>query len=700
MRDLRDELRGCVLVLEDSPPDARFLVDALRAGGFESVLCGTLAEVRVRLAADARRYVAGLIDLCVPDSRGLATVRAVREAAPHLPIVVQSALDDEEVAVEAVACGAQDYLLKDALTERRIAHALRYAIERQRLHEALRESEERYALAMRGANDGLWDWDLTRGSIHVSLRWREIMGFEPGESAIDPEAWIARVDPVDRARVAAALKEHIDGRSRAIEVEYRVLGAGGTMRWVLCRGVARRDEDGTALRVAGSLTDITRRKHVEALLQHEALHDALTGLPNRTLFDDRLQQAFRRLRRDGRGSFAVLFVDLDRFKLVNDSLGHAAGDALIVETARRLRQSVRPADTVARLGGDEFALLLEGLGCEAEADRVARRIHDQLRRPIPVDGQEVYSGCSIGIAHGHSDYRRPQDVVRDADVALYQAKARGGGCTVRFDPDRHGGTRERLRLETDLRRALDRGEIAVHFQPIVSLETMRVVGFEALARWQRPGHGPIPPDRFIPVAEETGLIVPLGYRVLRVACWRMARWNRILFAKSPRTVSVNLSPRQLLARDFVDHVDEILAETGLPASCLAFEITEGLLLRDTALATSVLDALRSRGVRIDIDDFGTGYSALAYLRRYPVDRLKIDRTFVGGMTHEAGDLEVVRAILGMAHALGIAVVAEGIETADQLAQLRQLRCEYGQGYLLGRPSAYADDQPALRRAAG
>ncbi len=673
-----------ILLLEDSPPDARYIIECLRRFGHEVHHVTTLEAVLEALSGGG--YDLALIDLCVDDSEGIFTFVRVRQAAGALPIIVQSGIAEEEVAVQALSSGAQDYVLKDRITPHGLNRAVKYALERKRIQAALEESEERYSLATRGARDGIWDWDLRQGKVWVSSRFMAMLGEPERELVISPGAWLGRVHQDDKQKLAEHIKAHLDGATSHLEIEYRIRHSSGEYRWILLRGLAVKSRGQAATRMAGSQSDITKRKETEEQLRYDALHDALTTLPNRALFEDRLRQALVRSRRRPDRHFAVLFLDLDRFKIINDSLGHLAGDELLTEIAGRLATSIRQEDTIARLGGDEFCILLDDVGPVSGAEVTATRIQKALIAPVRVSGQDVFTSASIGIAHSATGYDRPSDLMRDADVAMYRAKNQGGGCHVIFDPSLHGAALQRLRLEGDLRRAVESEQLAVHYQPILSLQTLELAGFEALVRWRCPRRGWVRPDQFIPVAEDTGLIVPLGYQVLRDACREVARLNA--GRARPLQISVNLSPRQFRQPDFVEQVIDIVEEARLDPTCLTLEITEGMLMSHQDSVVKMLAELRRAGIRIDIDDFGTGYSSLAYLRRFPIDRLKIDRSFVNGMHDEdTGDLEIVRAILGLARSMGLEVVAEGIETSEQLRALEGMDCTYGQGYLFAKPQS-------------
>ena len=564
-----------------------------------------------------------------------------------------------------------------------VAGTIIEVIDRRLADRSMRESEERYALAALGANDGLWDWDLRRDRIFFTPRWKQMLGLRDDEISDEPDAWLGRVHPDDRERLIGDLQQHLDGRTPHLESEHRIRHADGSYRWMLVRGAAVRDAAGKAYRLAGSQTDVTQRKEAEEKLLHDALHDALTGLPNRSLFTDRLGQAmaFQERRSDYR--FAVLFLDMDSFKTINESLGHSQGDRLLVGVAKRLAGCIRPGDTVARLGGDEFAVLLEDYADPDEPIRTAERIHAALAAPHDLEGTEVFASASVGIAIGAPGYGRPEELLRDADTAMYRAKSMGRARHAVFHPSMHARARARLQLETDLRRALERHELRLRYQPVVSLVTGHICGCEALIVWDHPTRGVIPPADFIPSSEETGLIVPIGRFVLERACRDAKVWNDQLGV--PVSVSVNLSGKQLVERDLIEQVRGALERSGLEARKLRLEVTESVIMENAGPAALLLSQLKAMNVHLLLDDFGTGYSSLSYLHEFRFDTLKIDRSFVGRLEQPGRHGEIVRTIVSLARALSMEVVAEGVEDEGQLAQLQLLKVDYAQGYVFSRP---------------
>jgi diguanylate cyclase (GGDEF)-like protein/PAS domain S-box-containing protein len=626
----------------------------------------------------------------MPGIGGLEVLQTVRRShsSAELPIVMVTARQDSQSIVETLKLGANDYVTKPIDFDVVLAR-VETQLARRQAEAALRESEERYALAVRGANDGLWDWNLKTNRIYFSPRWKAMLGLDENEVLEDPDVWFTRVHPDEIDRVKADINAHLEGRTSHFETEHRMLSKDGTFLWMRTRGLAVRDRSDVPYRMAGSQTDITEGK----------VADALTGLPNRILFTDRLAHSLDRSRRYDRYLCAVLFLDLDRFKVVNDSLGHVLGDQLLVAIARRLESCLRSNDmvarlgtdhTLARLGGDEFTILLDDIMHVTDALRVAERIQEYLAQSFDLNGHEVFTSASVGIATTANRYDTPQAILRDADTAMYRAKALGGARCELFDSEMRDRAVARLQLETDLRRALEREEFELQYQPIVSLRTARIAGFEALIRWRHPDRGLVMPSDFIPAAEETGMIVPIGWWVLREACRQMCAWQDTAGEAEFLSISVNLSGKQFMQPDVIEKTDQVLRDTGLNPGCLKLEITESTIMERTEPVVTRLRDLKALGVQLSMDDFGTGYSSLSCVHQFPLDVLKIDRSFVKRMAADGEASEVVRAIVGLAHNLGLDVIAEGVETSEQLAQLKVLGCEYGQGFLFSKPLKSAD----------
>jgi diguanylate cyclase (GGDEF)-like protein/PAS domain S-box-containing protein len=555
--------------------------------------------------------------------------------------------------------------------------------ERKRAEMALRESEERYAIAVRGANDALWDWNLKTDEVYFSPRWNSMLGFDEGKIGNTLEEWFGRVHPEDLSHLQTAIGRHIDGNTPHFECEYRIRHSNKEYRWVLSRGLAVRDSEGRAYRMAGSQTDITDRKRAEERLSYDALHDALTGLPNRVLFMDRLGQRLEYAKRHPRDLFAVLFVDLDRFKVINDSLGHLVGDKFLVSVAHQLRSCLRPEDTISRLGGDEFAILLNEVHEISNTVRVAERIQTQLKSTAMLETVNRSSTASIGIAMYNGYYVEAQEMLRDADTAMYRAKLQGGNRYQIFDTTMYENALSLLQLETDLKLAVEKQEWQVYYQPIIKLESGQISGVEALLRWIHPTRGMVLPLDFIPIAEETGLILPIGEYVLRQACAQAKVWRDNDY---PRLwVAVNISGRQFQDKTLVEMVEQVLSETGLPGDGLRLEITESVAMKDLAYSISVLKDLNRLGVNISLDDFGKGYSSLSYLKQFPLRVLKIDRSFIQDHDTNRNSEAITSAIIFMGQTLNMEVVAEGVETEKQLNFLKSQFCDEVQGFLFSRP---------------
>ncbi|MBV8387965.1 MAG: EAL domain-containing protein [Acidimicrobiia bacterium] len=561
---------------------------------------------------------------------------------------------------------------------------------RKRAEESLRRSEERFRLLAENADDFIFRYRLKGepGFDYVSPACVTITGYTAEELYSDPRLIFNLIEAM---HVQMMRNEGRASLRQAWDVE--VTRKDGSKIWVEQRLTLSTDESGEIQAVEGIARDVTARKDAEGQLAHQALHDSLTGLPNRRLLIDRVEQALARVERDGT-HVGVLLLDLDRFKLVNDSWGHSAGDEVLVAVSERLSQAVRNGDTVARFGGDEFVVVREGVGGAWEAARFGERLLRAVTGELPINGEDVYLGASLGIAVG-SGGDTAEALLRDADAAMYSAKERGRGRVELFDADARGRAASRLAAEAALRRAVERDEFVVLYQPIVSVDDEHVVGAEALVRWDPPGQERVSPTEFIPVAEETGLIVALGQIVLDKACDQLRQWQAA--GLDVGTIAVNLSAKQLSAGSFSASVSHAMRSNGLSPGSLSFEITESVLMEDVEFSIESLVGLKALGVRLAVDDFGTGYSSLAYLKRLPLDTLKVDRAFVDGLGTDPNDSAIVAAIVALAGALGLKVVAEGVETDRQMEELRRLGCDRAQGYRFAKPLSAEDFEEYIRR---
>jgi diguanylate cyclase (GGDEF)-like protein/PAS domain S-box-containing protein len=605
-------------------------------------------------------------------------------ARGHGPFAGGSADGDLARAQAFVIVGAAIALFVAAMrAERRAAETVA---------QQLADSERSLAEAQRLTRMGSFEHDLCTGATIWSDELYRILGVEPGEVNPQHESWWRFTHEDDRELFETVLAEAREQRG-SWSFMHRIVRSDSTVRMIESRGRVEVDGSGLPVRMIGTAQDVTERKQADDALAHQASHDALTGLPNRALFLDRLGHALARARRSG-SRIAVVFLDLDDFKLVNDTRGHDVGDLLLLALAPRLSAAVRPGDTVARFGGDEFVVLCDDLAGEDDAITIAQRMSDACSRPVTIRGYEHLVSVSAGVAMVRDAQSATADeLLRDADAAMYRAKAGGKGRIEVFDEGMRARLVERIAVEDGLRRALDRGELRLHFQPIMSLRDSRIVGAEALLRWQHPERGLLQPEDFIAVAESSGLIVPIGEWVIGEACRQAAVWNDGT-RREPIYVSVNLSPRQIVRSDVTASVRDSLRETRLDPELLEIEVTERALLENGEACARVLAELKRLGVRIVLDDFGTGYSSLSFLKRLTIDALKIDRSFVGGLGRDTEDGAIVSAVLSMAGALHVGVTAEGVETLAQLARLRAQGCEFGQGFLFSKPAS-ADELGAL-----
>jgi len=669
-----------LLVVDDEETNRDLISRRLRRAGYAVTTAVDGEQALHYIRQEAVDLV--LLDIMMPKMDGLELVKVLRATydSSRLPVIMVSALHESDQIVEALARGANDYITKPIDFSVAIAR-VRTQLLRKKADQALRESEERYALAALGTKDGLWDWNLAANQINYSSRWKELLGCEHGELSSSPEEWFARIHPEDRPRVEAELAQHLaqpDGGE--FVSEHRMQHKNGSYRWILCRAVTAPPSNGSPRRMVGSLSDITTSK----------AFDSLTGLPNRVLFVEKLAALLPQATASQEKTFAVLFIDLDGFKVINDSLGHVVGDQLLKAVARRLQDAIRSdrkgsRDDVARFGGDEFAVLLTDLANANEAYLVAERVLERLRTLFKLEDREVFVGASIGIAMADPEYATPTEILRDADTAMYRAKSSGRSQCRLFDAAMRADAVERLELQNDLPRAIEANEFTLYYQPKVRLDTGGLFGFEALIRWKHPEHGFISPVRFIPIAEETGLIIRLGAWVLETAAHQLRTWQDNFPSDPPIQISVNVSVKQLVQPGFVDSVRKTLRETGIPPQSLQLELTESVLLVEDDTATKILFELKALGVSLSVDDFGTGYSSLNRLDRYPFDNLKIDRSFILRLDQDERSSKVIRSILMLAQNLNMDVIAEGVEQPDQAEQLLRLGCHAGQGFLFAEP---------------
>ena len=681
-----------ILIADDESTLRALLREALQDSGYEVDEACDGNEAVARFAA--RRPDLVLMDVRMPDRDGFEACAAMRllPGGDAVPILIMTGLDDVDSIRNAYEAGATDFASKP-VNLIVLRHRIRYMLRAKRTLDDLRQSESRLSRAQHIARIGSWERDLRSGELRWSAEMYQLFGVEAGSFRPTHAAFLERVHPADRDLVVRATEESLRG-AQPYSSDLRVLLPDGTVRFVHEQAELVRGEGGAPARLIGTTQDTTERKQAEDKIRFLAYYDGLSRLPNRLLFTEKLGLALEGARRQGQ-TLAVLFLDIDRFKRINDTLGHTLGDRLLQGVAERLKKCLRSSDTVARgdpaaagetvarLGGDEFIVSLTEIARGEDAARVARRILDSLQEPFRLDEHEVAITGSIGISVFPNDGGDVETLLKNADTAMYHAKDAGRNCFQFYSTAMNAAAVERLTLENSLRKALERGEFLLHFQPLVDLDAGTIMGAEALIRWRHPQLGLVPPMDFIPLAEETGLILPIGEWVLRNASAQCKAWQE--GGHGDLIMSVNLSGRQFRQQQLVHTVDEALKAARLDPRHLELEITESILMRSVEETLDALNQLKSMGLRISVDDFGTGYSSLNYLTRYPIDTLKIDQSFIREISRDQGKAAITAAIISMARGLRLAVIAEGVETQEQLVFLRQRGCRLMQGYLFGRP---------------
>jgi len=677
---------GIILIVEDNIAFGELVAGTLQDEGYR---CHTVSNGNAALAwLTAHPVSMLLLDYTLSDMTGTAFINAMQSRAITVPFVIVTGQDDSALAVQMIKQGASDFVVKDTTLLDRlpvvISRTLQEADTLQRLQQlerALHQSEQRLARAQRIARVGSWEWDLHTNRLSFSPELLAILGYNTASAPpVSLEWFYNQVSPTDTPFVRKSLLSTIE-TGRNLSVTFRIRTGDGTEIVVASQAELIRDGNGHPELLVGTLLDVTERTRAEQEIHQLANYDILTGLPNRNLLHDRLQQAIIQAGRS-QNSVGVLFLDLDRFKGINDSLGHRAGDQLLRTVAERLRVCVRESDTLSRIGGDEFVIILSMVSDEDGISSAATKVLGIISEPFVIEGQELYLTASIGIAVYPNDGSDVQTLLKHADLAMYQAKDLDRNNFQFFSSDLNVKVMERMVLENSLRKALDRNEFQLYYQPQIDVQTGAVVGFEALLRWLHPELGMISPDKFIPLAEETGLILSIGEWVIRTACKQIKAWQES--GLPPARMAVNLSGRQFRSR-LDDVVAAILLETGLDARWLELELTESILMRNAAENLQLLQALAAMGCSLSIDDFGTGYSSLSYLKHFPLGRLKIDRSFVRDITTNPDDMAIAKIIIDMAHNLNLQVTAEGVEDHDQFALLKNYGCDEMQGFLFSKP---------------
>ncbi len=709
-----------ILVVDDKPENLRLLADALGNQGYDvkGVINGEMALMV------ANKVIPDLIllDVVMPDLDGYQVCQQLKanEATQNIPIIFLSASNNSVDRVKALSAGGVDYINKpfqidevllrirnqlqlqaaqkkilkfNTELEQRIQmrtaqlesanRELQHEVsERGELTKLLQESEERLESILNSLEEVVWSAEVaTDNLLFLNPAAEQVYGRPVDELLKNPNLRLESIHPEDRDRVKSSLA---CSANQSKNLEYRIVQPSGEIRWVWERSRLIYNQKGEANRRDGIISDVTERKKIEAELSYEAKHDSLTHLPNRAAFIERIERALEQSHRDPEYLFAVLFIDLDRFKIVNDSLGHQIGDELLISVAQILTDCSRKGDFVARLGGDEFTILLHKIQTIKEGNAIAQRINQQLGAPFYLQGHTVFTSASIGIVEADDKYQDIAEILRDADLAMYRAKSLGKARYEVFHPEMYAETKELLETENDLRKAIVQNQLVLHYQPIISLKTDTLYGFEALVRWQHPTKGLIYPDKFIAVAEETGLIIAIGEWVLKEACQQMRYWQSKYNNAADLKISVNIASQQIKDPNFLDTLDQTLSNTKFSGHCLHLEITETTLMDYQPETITLFEQIRARGIRLNIDDFGTGYSSLQYLKRFPINMLKIDRSFVQGMLDDRENFEIVKMIITLSRTLKISIVAEGIENLKQLKVLQTLHCELGQGYLFSK----------------
>ena len=678
-------LQTCrIMLVEDENIIAMDIQQRLEILGYQVVAHVTSGEDAICTAAETKPDLI-LMDIKIHGPMDGIDAAAKIRVTQDIPVIYLTAFADESTLKRARLTEAFGYLLKP-FEDRELHSAIEIALYKHVMEKKLRASEERYVLATQATNDGIWDWDLTTNEIFYTSRWQNMLGLEAEDCYASPDEWLSRVNPEDQERLNEAIDAHLQGLTPTLECEYRIMHQDGGFRWMLCRGLALFDARSAPYRMAGSQSDITLRKQLEEQLIHKAMHDELTGLPNRALFMDRLNIVLEQIQSHRDGGAAVMFLDIDHFKIVNDSLGHAKGDALLVAFSQRLEKCLRPGDTVSRFGGDEFAILVDSIDSIDEVKKIGDRISLSLKKPFLLDGRELFANASIGVVFTDGGNQSAEDMLRDADIAMYHSKNNGRSRYEIFHPEMREHTLKRLQQEGEIRRALRNHEFVLHYQPVFMVESRQVVGFEALIRWQHPTRGLLAPIEFLEVAEQSGLIIQIGEWVLRTACIQAQTWNEA--KERPLQMAVNLSASQLNDKNLIALVKSVLDESGLAPHCLELELTETTALQNIDYTIKVLQTLRQMGVNIAVDDFGKGYSSLDYIKNLPSNTLKIDRLFISDLSGSGSESEsaIVLAMVTMAHQLHLKVTAEGVETEEQLRLLTQMNCDQIQGYYMSKPA--------------
>lgn len=675
-----------VLLVEDSDTDAELVLRELRQGDFNPLWQRVETAAALEIALQENWDVV-ISDYRLPSFHGPDALEIVKQSQKDIPFILVSGTLGEIPAVAMMKAGASDYVMKDNLSRlpeavRRELREREVRVQRAQAEEELRKSEERYRLLAQNINDLVCLHDLTGQYVYVSISCESLLGYHYDE--LIGRHPLDLIHPEDRDRLLAETNHQLF-IEKSTPITYRIQQKSGQYIWLETLTKFILNADLEVIQLQTTSRDITQRIKVQNQLKYEAIHDTLTGLCNRHSLMERLDLVIGRAKRYQNYHFAVLFFDLDRFKVINDSLGHVAGDQLLIAIAQKILTLVKKTDLAVRLGGDEFVILLDEIHNIQAAIHYTEQIFNLLRQPFRIGDREVYITTSVGIVLGSAKYDYGVDILRDADIAMYRAKKQGKARYEIFDTQMHAQAIARLHLENDLRQAIAHQHFVLLYQPIICLADTRLIGFEALVRWHHPEQGVISPNQFVPIAEETGLMTHIDYWVLRTACQQLAQWQKTFPQCADYKISVNLSAQDLQRHNLLIEIDDILTTTGLSGSCLTLEITESMLIEDVESTIALLAQLKARGIQISIDDFGTGYSSLSYLHRLPIDNLKVDQSFVKQMQDSRRNYQIIQTIMTLSNHLGLVAIAEGIETPRQLTQLQDMGYQWGQGYLFAKP---------------
>ncbi|MBL8041460.1 MAG: EAL domain-containing protein [Nitrospira sp.] len=697
------QARPTILIADDDPLTRLFVKNALEPAGMVVIEATGGKDALAKFEALPSDLV--ILDIMMPEVDGYLTCSRIRSLprGKRIPILILTGLDDVNSIAQAYQHGATDFITKP-VNATILCHHVRYMLRTNNVLHALIRSESRLELAQRIARIGNWDWNPKTNRFAMSNELCRLVGVRPQDFTGTFEAFLTLVHPDDRELVTGALQQLV-AQHTPCDIDHRIVLPNGTDFVIHLQAEAVREEEIDEVTVIGTAQDITERKQAERAIHQLAYYDSLTGLANRVLFKDRLSNAISYAARHQQ-HLATLFIDLDRFKIINDTLGHTVGDMLLTHVAERLSESVRQSDSVsrhadhepmhalARLGGDEFTILLTSLPQPEDAGRVARRILESLAHPFVIEGHEIFISASIGISIYPSDGSTVEALLKNADTAMYHAKEQGRNNCQFYSSGLNAAAADRLDLENELRRALEREEFVVFYQPKLNIHSRKILGAEALVRWKHPKRGLVPPGVFLNAAIDTGLIRSMDEWVLREACRQVKTWEN---AGLPAiSISANVSNSLFHGRTLPATVADALRDSGLNPAQLELELTESIAMRDVEASVTMLEGLRTMGVRLSIDDFGTGYSSLSYLQRFPLSRLKIDQSFVRDLLTNENNVKITRAIIAMAHSLNLSVLAEGVETEGQLARLREEGCDEVQGYLFSRPVCAEDFEKLLR----